>query len=315
MRGTFPTSSGFPWRPGLRSRKGAFTLTELLVVMTIIGLMTAISIPAFRGLGQSNIINAAQRQLVDDLGFARLQAIKNRAPVYMVFFMSPYVQDLKGQDAFNMQLGQAHQTLLNLPQATDFDNQFRETALRVYTNTFPQQNACYALFTDASLGEQPGVRRLRYLTEWRSLPDGALFPTNGVELRLPAFITGISNRVVLTNLLSRTVPFPVAPDRLNDRTLPQLTLPAIGFDSQGRLYSFKPDGTPKGNGTTLSDRYVAVGIGSVTLARKTARNQTNQFDFSALPDVVETPRYNYTNHVVRISALTGRAKYLKPPQP
>ena len=49
---------------------------------------------------------------------------------------------------------------------------------------FPRQYTSYALFTEASLGNNL-AKRMRYLTEWRTLPDGALFPTNGVEMVLP----------------------------------------------------------------------------------------------------------------------------------
>src|SRR5262245_20767645 len=85
----------------------AFTLTELLVVMSIIGLLTFIAMPAFRGFGQENTVGAAQRQVQDDLAFARLQAIRNRAPVYMVFFQPPF----DAEDSFAQELRLAHTQL------------------------------------------------------------------------------------------------------------------------------------------------------------------------------------------------------------
>jgi len=308
-----PPSSRSPGRIRRGSRTGSrgFTLTELLVVMSIISLITFIAIPAFRGFGQENVIGAAQRQIQDDLAYARLQAIKNRAPVYMVFLQPPYQQDAN----FPRDLGLAHQRLFQLPQATEEDRKFRDSALRIFTNAFPLQFSGYALYTEASVGEQPGVRRRRYLTEWRPLPEGALFPTNGLQIELPPFVSGLQGQRVLTNLATLTVPFPVGPDRAGEaRELPTMDLPAIGFDAQGRLYNFLPNGRPRGNGTTLADRFLAVGIGSALFQRKTGAG-TNQYDFQAFPDVLETPRKNYTNHILRVSALTGRAKYQKPPQP
>ncbi|MFO1459578.1 MAG: prepilin-type N-terminal cleavage/methylation domain-containing protein [Verrucomicrobiota bacterium] len=297
---------------GLPFSVRAFTLVELLVVMSLIGLITFMAIPAFRGFGQENIIGAAQRQVQDDLAYARLQAIKNRAPVYMVFLQPPYQQDAN----FPLELSRAHQALLKLPVVNDEDRLFREAGLRVFTNIFPLQYSAYALYTEASVGEQPGVRRRRYLTEWRALPEGALFPTNGLQIQLPPFITGVANQIVLTNLPTMTVPFPLGPDRAGDALeLHYLSLPAIGFDAQGRLYNFQFDGQPRGNGTTLADRFLAVGIGSASFNRKAGLGQTNQYDFEAVPDVIETPRRNYTNHILRVSALTGRVKFQKPPQP
>src|SRR3982751_4920729 len=68
-----------------KSSVSAFTLLELLVVIGIIGLLAAIAAPALKGLGSSNEIAAANRQLTDDLSFARLRAINDRTTVYVVF--------------------------------------------------------------------------------------------------------------------------------------------------------------------------------------------------------------------------------------
>ncbi len=301
-----------------RQRERAFTLIELLVVIGIIGLLMFIAVPAFKGFGQGNVMTAAQQQLRDDLGFARLQAIRNRSPVYMVFFMPPYRET---PEQFSSDLAQVHSAIRSLPMSDDYQRQYREMALRAFTNTFPRQYTAYALFTESSLGEQPGIKRLRYLTEWRPLPDGALFPTNGFELILPSWVTGISNQIVLTNLNARSFPFPIAPERdipnnpIDTKDM-KLRLPALAFDPQGRLFNFDQDGRPIGNGATLADRYVAVSAGSVQLTRMipTRKGATPIYDFQQPADVVETPRRNYTNQLVRVSALTGRAKPLKPVQ-
>ena len=57
----------------------AFTLIEMLLVITIIAIMAAIGIPHIRGWGEGNSMTAATRQLMDDLALARLKAINCRA--------------------------------------------------------------------------------------------------------------------------------------------------------------------------------------------------------------------------------------------
>src|SRR5512133_2775245 len=71
--------------PPARRAGAAFTLIELMVVMIIIGVLASIAVPAMKGLGQANRSSAAHRQVLDDLSLARLRAINDRAPVFMVF--------------------------------------------------------------------------------------------------------------------------------------------------------------------------------------------------------------------------------------
>src|SRR5687768_13656403 len=69
----------------LRTDQGGFSLVELLVVLLIIGLVSAISIPAMKGIGQSNTMASATRQLLDDLAFARHKALTGRTTVHVIF--------------------------------------------------------------------------------------------------------------------------------------------------------------------------------------------------------------------------------------
>src|SRR4029434_4147767 len=70
------------------SVRSAFTLLELLVVLAIIGLLAAVTLPAMKGMRQSNALAAANRQLLDDLPGARQRAIKD-GTVVMVLFVPP----------------------------------------------------------------------------------------------------------------------------------------------------------------------------------------------------------------------------------
>jgi type IV fimbrial biogenesis protein FimT len=56
-----------------------FTVTELVVVMTIVGILTAIGTPTFKYVTTSNRIAGEVNGLLGDLQFARTEAIKNGA--------------------------------------------------------------------------------------------------------------------------------------------------------------------------------------------------------------------------------------------
>jgi type IV fimbrial biogenesis protein FimT len=53
-----------------------FTVTELVMVMTIIGILTAIGVPSFKYVTVSNRISSEINALLGDMQFARSQALK-----------------------------------------------------------------------------------------------------------------------------------------------------------------------------------------------------------------------------------------------
>lgn len=63
----------------------AFTLAELLVVIAVMGIVIAISIPAFQGIGRGAGMRAATVQVKTTLGLARQWAITHRQRTYVVF--------------------------------------------------------------------------------------------------------------------------------------------------------------------------------------------------------------------------------------
>lgn len=298
------------------SCKAGFTLLELLVVLGIIGALAAISMPMVRGFGQGNALAAAERQVADDIALARQYAIKNRSVVYLVFAVpktpigapNPFQSAATDLTAHLNELKAAGTTLAGFPE-------LQNRALRAFTNIFGGMFTSYALFTEQSVGEQPGVRRPRYLLDWRELPEGIVFPTNMNFYippgRVPEFPQG--QRVELPR---RQFPFPIAP-RLGDpeNAVPKFPvqippnstggLPYLAFDPTGRLV------TP---GATPQDQYLAIGFGSVLVPRlpNPGKKGPGTPDPARPLDYVETPRENYTNSIFRIAALTGRSKLFKP---
>ena len=191
----------------------AFTLIELLVVMAIIGLLATIGLPALKGFGKGTGMAGAQRQLLDDLAFARLRAISGRTTIYMVF-VPPGIM--------------AHFADFNQVRFTSAD---RDRWSRQLTNLITGQYTAYALLTKRTVGDQPGQENPRYISEWKRLPQGILIATNKFNLVNPKQLYPAPpldsfpddyRRYFLTNAF----PFPASRS-------PVWTLPYIGFNAQG----------------------------------------------------------------------------------
>ena len=129
---------------GSRRSAHAFTLAEMLVVIVIIAIMAAISLPRLRGLGEGNAMNAAVRQFKDDVSFARQKAISGRTTAVIVF-IPPDITDA------------------GVPQLDGGQ----------YTQ--------YAILTMRDVGEQPGRATQRFVTTWRSLPDKTFIATKFLD--------------------------------------------------------------------------------------------------------------------------------------
>ncbi|MEN9572388.1 MAG: hypothetical protein RL514_243 [Verrucomicrobiota bacterium] len=183
----------------------AFTLIEMMVVLGIIGILAALTLPSFTKAGKGNVIVTASRQLMDDLAYARIKAMSQRTKVYVVF-----VPDLNFFGPLN-------------PAATAF-----LTTNQAANDLAGGQLTAYALYSPRMVGEQPGQSTARYLGEWRSLPDGAFIPRSAFR-----------NGGVFHNAAGGLAPptaFSGVPLLLDDGSTNLIALPFIAFDESGRLF-------------------------------------------------------------------------------
>jgi prepilin-type N-terminal cleavage/methylation domain-containing protein len=256
----------------------AFTLIELLVVISILGILAALTVPALKNIGKTNVQISAARQLLDGIGHARQLAISQHTTVYMVFvpenFWSP-----GGNPTWFTSLS--------------YDQRLAGT------NLLDKQFTGYNFISLRSVGDQPGQGATRYLTDWKSLPDGAFIATNKFSHNtvINNYSTGATypiNQFNYTNLF----PFPVE----TNTTYAALALPFIAFNYLGQL-------TVDGLNLAAQDEYIPLAQGTVIYA--TDASKALQL---AAPDVTENPPGNSTNSmfsIVRIDRLTGRATQLR----
>jgi prepilin-type N-terminal cleavage/methylation domain-containing protein len=250
-----------------------FTLVEMLVVISILGILAALTVPALKNLGKSNSATSASRQLLDGVGHARQLAIANHTTVFMVFVPTNFWNSIP---------------LINLTLA-------QKTAA---TNLCDKQLTGYTFIAHGAVGDQPGRHVWHYLEPWRALPDGSFIPMWKFTLPgpLPAMVIGdpVSSQPLFNIYAFGTnaVPFPTV-------DAPLVVLPCIAFNYLGQL-------TTDGQNPASQHEYIPLARGSVL----PAKDPTSKVFQLSPPSVSESPPGNSTNsayNLIDIDALTGRA--------
>ena len=265
----------FPSRQGTNPQGPiAFTLLELLVVLAIIGILAGIVLPTIHAF-KPNPGAVAARQLLDDISRARQLALSQRTTVYMVFLPT---------NAFS------------LPDMATWTADQKSKA----TNVIEKQMIGYTFISLRSLGDQPGRSRPRYLSAWRTLPEGAFIPLvkfGPHNQSFSIYTNDVNGNPVLAFKVfgfnrTNNIPFPTEETAAASISRPYIDLPYIAFNYLGQLVSGENEYIPIAQGSVLFTRDLKTGEGTWPF------------------QVNENPPGNTTNafNVVNIDWLTGRAR-------
>jgi hypothetical protein len=163
----------------------------------------------------------------------------------------------------------------------------------------------YAYVCLRGVGDQPGGHTPRYLSSWRTLPQGAYI---SVEKFTPAIPSSPPVLTITTNggmiayqvygfNYTNNIPFPSQTTPSASPTGPlYVSLPYIAFDGMGQLVS----------GVSGQPELIPISEGSVTFARDPATKEARK----ASPQVTERPPGNTKDNysLISIDRQTGRAR-------
>ena len=276
-----------------------FTLLELLVVISILGILAAMTVPVLKNFGRSDATLGASRQLLDGVARARQLAMSDRTTVYMVFIPT------------NFWVG------YNIASATPsfpntWWNKLTPALQTAVTNLADRQLSGYNFIARGAMGDQPGQHTWHYLDRWQGLPEGTFIAFKkfaySASTSYPILTDPLNNNSFAYKIYGFNTrdDFPFPTEQGTNTYTDRIILPYVAFNYLGQL-------TVDGQTVADQDEYIPLAHGSVlTLANAT----TKALMLATVPppptspEVSELPPGNSTNlsyNVVHIDRLTGRA--------
>lgn len=289
-------------KPTPQSRHGAcrraFTLIELLVVVAIIGILAAVGIPAIQGLTATNNSATATRQLADDLKLARNKAIAERTTVYVVFVPTNFT-------GLGIYFPPGYTATLADIAITNRNGKLLERLLN-------QKYTGYALYAERRVGDQPGRPSSKYLTSWRSLPEGSFIPQREFDRLASADLWKA------VPLRDRPLPYGQFPFPADSPDCPYFDLPYLAFNHQGQMVVpyYKVGNQILPVPGQPEDEIIRVAQGGILYARDGATGKLVNEAVDPIsyvpPEMNEVPPGNSDGQWVRVNWLTGRAQIEQP---
>jgi type II secretory pathway pseudopilin PulG len=267
-------------------------------VIAIMGIIAAIALPSINAL-KPNAAAAATRQVLDAVTHARQLALSQRTTVYLVFLPPGFFNDAAYQAGY--------------PTWSTNDQTLAKGLL-------DKQLTGYTYVSLRSVGDQPGQSYARYLTPWRTLPQGAYFaqekftpqgqkpssnPVLYIYTNTAAFTPVLAYRVfAFTN--TTNIPFPSETTK-KPASGNYVALPYVAFNGMGQLV--REAGTTGTSSQYIIDtmpQFIPITQGSVGIAR----DPTTKVALQVAPAPRDVPSGNTTNNfsLVYVDQLTGRAR-------
>ncbi|HTY87243.1 MAG TPA: type II secretion system protein [Candidatus Acidoferrum sp.] len=288
--------------------RGAFTLLELLVVISILGILAGLTVPVLKNFGKGDATLGASRQLLDGVARARQLAMSQRTTVFMVFLPTNYWMDF----------GAGNTRTFPNPALNSWWGNLPASVRPAVTNLADKQLSGYNFVAYGAIGDQPGQHAWHYLDRWQALPEGNFIArakfTNAPGLPGSLYVITDpvnSNRYSFYGFhVTNTIPFPT--EQGTNTFLTRVVLPYIAFNYLGQL-------TVDGVNLADQDEYIPLAHGSVFAALDPVTKTLQLPGAPPLPnspEIQENPPGNSTNlayNIVHIDRLTGRAvlKYHK----